>query len=203
MSANRALRSIITLAAALGLSGLIAYAQIAAYRAHGSSVQQVAGSPIGGPFTLVDQHGKPFTDRDLAGHYALIYFGYTFCPAVCPMELQTMTIALKTLGASGNAILPVFITVDPARDTQSVMANYVPQFSPRLIGLTGTQAQIDTVLKDYHVYARKAIDPKMSDYTVDHSSYIYFIGPDGVLLDTFGAGSKPDEIVAAVKRSLK
>jgi protein SCO1/2 len=102
-----------------------------------------SGTPrIGGPFQLVDQHGRPFSDADLRGRPALIFFGYTQCPDVCPTTLLKLTEALDILGADGAAIQPVFITVDPLRDTPEVVADYVANFHPRLIGLTGTRTQI-------------------------------------------------------------
>ena len=160
----------------------------------------MAGVKIGGPFTLTDHAGALRTEKDLAGRYTLIYFGFTYCPAICPTELQKMNQALKRIGTLAEKVQPVFITIDPARDTQIVMAAYVPQFHPRLLGLTGTQEQIDAVLKAYRVYARRVDDPALSDYTMDHSSYIYLIDPQGLLLEAYGITSTPAEIAAGLRR---
>lgn len=197
MNKNRIFRSGLILLAGISISILIAYAQISGYKA--SMEQPSSGTDIGGPFNLVDQHGKPFTDKNLMGHYSLVYFGFTFCPAICPTELQRINVVLKNLGPAGEKILPVFITIDPARDTRKVMGAYVAQFNPRLIGLTGTQAQVDQTLKAYKVYARKVQDPNMSDYTMDHSSYLYLIGPDGKIDKFFGPDAKASEIADQVR----
>jgi protein SCO1/2 len=129
---------------------------------------------IGGPFTLVDSNGKAVTDRDFHGKYLLVYFGYTSCPDVCPTTLNEITSALDSLGAKAARVQPVFVTIDPHRDTPSVIRQYTASFGPRLIGLTGTPEQIAAVEKEYHVYAavhRTGNGP--NDYTMDHSSIIY------------------------------
>jgi protein SCO1/2 len=197
---KQALRSGVVLIIALVVSVGIAFLQISSYRA--STEQTVAGIEIGGPFSIVDQHGETFTNKDLFGHYSLIYFGFTSCPAVCPTELQKMNIVFKKLGPAGDKVQPIFITVDPARDTKKVIAVYVAQFSPRLIGLTGTQDQINDVLKAFHVYARRVDDSKLADYTMDHSSYVYWVGPDGRILSLFGPSSTATEIAAVMHKTL-
>jgi protein SCO1/2 len=195
MSTHRIFRYGLILLAGLVISGAIAYAQISGYK----NGQAISGTDIGGAFTLSDQHGKPFTEKNLLGHYTLAYFGFTFCPAICPTELQRINVVLKNLGPLGDKILPLFITIDPARDTQKVIGAYVAQFNPRLVGLTGTQAQIDEALKAYKVYARKVEDPKMSDYTMDHSSYLYLIGPNGKIDLFFGPDAKASEIADKIR----
>lgn len=201
MNEKRILRSGLILLSALVISGMIAYAQISHFQK--SATPSISGTDIGGPFTLIDQHGNPFTQENLMGRYSLVYFGFTFCPAICPMELQRINVVLKTLGEDGGGIQPVFITIDPARDTQKIMGAYVAQFNPRLIGLTGTQKQVDEVLKAYRVYARKVEDPNMSDYTMDHSSYLYLIGPDGKIDVFFGPGDKPSDIADKIRTRIK
>lgn len=159
------------------------------------------GTPqVGGPFTLVDEKGATVTDADFRGKYMLIYFGFTFCPDVCPTELQVMTGALAALGADADKVVPLFITVDPARDTVDVMAKYVPQFSPRLKGLTGSDAQIAAIAKEFHVFYEKAHDDSSSaDYSMDHSSIVYLMGPDGKFLTFFPPGTTPDAMAAKIK----
>jgi len=139
-----------------------------------------ARAAVGGPFTLVNGAGQQVTDRSFRGKYMLVYFGYTYCPDVCPTTLQALAGALDALGAKANDVAPIFITVDPARDTPAVMQRYAAAFSPQLIGLTGTPAEIAQVEKEYHVYAEKHVTgPGPNDYGMDHSSVIYVMGPDG------------------------
>lgn len=216
MNKKRILRSALILVAALGFSAAVAWVQVNGYRtSQGPAIQvlsdqtntskpekAVAGTSVGGPFTLTDHRGNVFTDANLRGQYTLIYFGFTFCPAICPTELQKMTAALKQAAPASDKILPVFITIDPDRDTQDVMAKYVAQFRDNMVGLTGTQAQIDVVLKAYHIYARKVQDPAMTEYTMDHSSYIYFMGPDGDLIGIYGVNSTPSEISSAIREAI-
>ncbi len=155
---------------------------------------------IGGPFSLTDQTGKHVTQADYAGKYMLIYFGFTFCPDVCPTELQVMSGALSALGAEGARVQPIFITIDPERDTTEVMANYVKQFDPRLIGLSGTAAQTAAIAKEYRVYYEKVKDDDSSaDYTMDHSSIVYLMGPDGGFLTFFPPGTSPEKMAAKIK----
>lgn len=155
---------------------------------------------IGGPFSLTDQTGKQVTQADYAGKYMLIYFGFTFCPDVCPTELQVMSGALSALGEEAAKIQPIFITVDPDRDTPEVMARYVKQFDPRLIGLSGTAAETANIARKYRVYYEKVKDPDSSaDYSMDHSSLIYLMGPDGGFLTFFPPGTSPEKMAAKIK----
>lgn len=159
---------------------------------------------IGGPFTLTDQHDRTFASSALHGKLALIYFGYTYCPDICPTELQTISAALDRLGKSADQVTPVFITIDPARDTPSVLAHYLADFSPRLIGLTGTSDQIAAVAQAYRVYYGKAegSDDAESYYLMDHSNIIYLMGRDGRYLAHFSLQTTPDQIAAAIRSHL-
>lgn len=144
----------------------------------------LAGARIGGPFTLTDQDGKPFSSEKLKGHYAVVYFGYTFCPDVCPTDLLNLGKGLKAFEAQDAAraakVQPVFITVDPARDTPEVLKRYVAAFHPRLIGLTGTEAQIAAVAKEYATtYQKQDPAPGASGYLMQHMSMAILFGPDG------------------------
>jgi protein SCO1/2 len=171
--------------AAVLLLGLALYLSLRP--AENNTQQASASSEIGGPFTLTDATGKQVTDQDFRGKYLLIYFGYTFCPDVCPTTLNEIAAALDKLGPKGDHIAPLFITVDPKRDTPPVIRQYVTAFSPRLIGLTGPQDQIATVEKEYRVYAAEhRTGPGPDDYSMDHSSIIYLMGPDGVSLPRSG-----------------
>jgi protein SCO1/2 len=138
------------------------------------SPREITGSTLGGGFALVGEDGGVFTDKDLTRPYRIIYFGFTYCPAICPTELAKITRAVKALPAAlQEKIDLVFITIDPERDTPEVLKDYTDLFHPRLIGLGGPSAQVDAVLKEYKVFASKVQDETMSDYTMDHSSYIY------------------------------
>ena len=137
-------------------------------------------------FTLTNQDGKRVTDQDFRGKYMLIFFGFTYCPDVCPGELQVMSAALDQLGADGDKIQPIFITIDPARDTPEAMKIYVSNFHPRMVGLTGSDADIAGVAKAYRVYYAKAKGSENSpDYLMDHSTILYLMGPDGKFVKHF------------------
>lgn len=134
--------------------------------------------PVGGGFELQTVDGKTVTDKSYRGKWLLVYFGYTFCPDVCPTTLSEMGNALKELGPLANKIQPLFITVDPARDKQPVMRAYMKSFDPRIVGLRGDPDEIETVSKEYHVYYRpRALGN--GQYTVDHSSFVYVMNPQG------------------------
>ncbi|MDE2516955.1 MAG: SCO family protein [Rhodospirillales bacterium] len=159
------------------------------------------GKPaIGGPFTLEGAHGQAVSSAAFRGKYMLIYFGYTYCPDVCPTTLTAVAAALDKMGAKGAALVPIFITVDPARDTPAVMQRYAAAFSPRIVGLTGSAAQIAAVEKEYRVYAAKhKTGPGPNDYLMDHSSLLYLMGPDGKFL----APVRADESGAEMARDLE
>lgn len=175
----------------------------------GANVQSVGKPRVGGPFTLVDQTGKTVTDKDYQGKYMLIYFGFTFCPDVCPTELQVISGALEQLGDKAAKVQPIFISVDPDRDTPQVLAKYVKQFDPRLVGLTGSAEQIAAVAKAYRVYYEKVKDEHAGgaksddgDYSVDHSSVAYLMGPNGEFLTFFPPGVSPEEMAKKIRSYL-
>lgn len=156
---------------------------------------------IGGPFTLEDGSGKPVTDRDFRGKYMLVYFGYTFCPDVCPTTLNAVADAMDKLGPAAARIRPVFITVDPKRDTPSVVKQYAAAFGPTITGLTGTPGEIATAAKEYRVYyAEHRTGPGPNDYSMDHSSVLYLMGPDGGFVAPVRADQSGDEIAANLKK---
>ena len=156
---------------------------------------------IGGPFTLTDQSGKTVTDRTYDGSYRLIYFGYTFCPDACPTELQVIAQAIDALGPDGAKVQPIFITIDPARDTQKQMANYVTLIDKRLVGLTGTPEQIAAVARDFRVYYAKAppIGADPNAYGMNHSSFVYLMDPKGKFLTVFSSDTDSDAMAAKIK----
>jgi cytochrome oxidase Cu insertion factor (SCO1/SenC/PrrC family) len=161
-------------------------------------VQLPAGLALGGPFSLTDQSGKAVTERDYAGGWMLVYFGYSFCPDVCPTELGTMAAAIDQLGPAGAKVVPVFISVDPQRDTPAHLADYVSRFHPRMQGLTGTPEQVAEAARRYRVYYAKVQRPDLADYLMDHSSFIYLVGPDGKVRSLFRPEQSPEVIAAAV-----
>jgi protein SCO1/2 len=158
-------------------------------------------TPIGGPFTLTDQSGREVSDNDFRGKLMLVYFGYSYCPDVCPTTLNEMMRVYAALTPEQQSeIAPIFITVDPARDDSAQMNQYVTSFSPALIGLTGSPEQIAAAERGYHVYARKSgTEP---NYTMDHTSIIYLMGKDGRFLRHFNGDAKAEEITAGLKSAL-
>jgi protein SCO1/2 len=155
--------------------------------------------PVGGPFDLVDHQGKLRTQADFKGKLMLVYFGFTFCPDVCPTDLQAIGLALDQLGAAGEAVQPIFITLDPNRDTAQHLADYVPLFHPRFIGLTGDEAAIRQAARAYKVYYAKVPRADASDYTVDHSGYIYLMDRAGQYLGFFPPGTPPDRMADLIR----
>ena len=159
-----------------------------------------SGSEIGGAFSLVDKDARPVTDRDLRGRYALLYFGYTFCPDVCPTTLNTVAAAVDLLGPAATRLTPVFITIDPRRDTPKVVGDYVAAFSPRLLGLTGTAEQVAAVTAAYRVYAAPhRTGPGPNDYTMDHTSLLYLMAPNGRFVTPVRADQTPAAMAAELK----
>lgn len=161
------------------------------------------GSGIGGPFTLVDGGGRTVTDRDLRGRAALIYFGYTFCPDVCPTTLSTVAAAMDALGPDADRVRPVFISIDPQRDTPSVVRDYVAAFSPRLLGLTGTPAQVQDAARAFRVYvAPHRTGDGPNDYTLDHSSILYLMDKQGGFRAAIPTDLTAQAMAAEIRRDL-
>jgi len=154
---------------------------------------------IGGPFHLTDQDGAPRSDADYRGRWMLIYFGYTHCPDVCPLTLSLMSDVMQRLGTRAARIAPIFITVDPARDTPKVMKDYVAAFGKNFIGLTGDAKSIASAEKEYRVAAIRHALPG-GDYAMDHSSTIYLIDPGGKFVMDYDDSSKPDDIAADIAK---
>jgi len=151
-----------------------------------AQVMSVGKAAVGGPFTLTDHTGRRVTDKDFRGQYMLVYFGFTFCPDVCPSGLQAISATLDQLGPKAEKITPVFISVDPERDTPEQLALYVSSFHPRLVGLTGSPEEIQSVAKAYRVYYNKVKDEKSTaEYTIDHTSIIYLMDPKGEFVTHF------------------
>lgn len=157
---------------------------------------------IGGPFELVDQFGQARSDADFLGDYMLIYFGYTYCPDICPASLAIMTQAIDQLEESdkdkAGRITPVFITVDPERDKVENIKQYAEHFHPDMVAMTGTPEQIASAAKAYRVYYAKAEDDSSSDYLMDHSSIFYLMGPDGKYVKHFTHNDDSNTIATAL-----
>ena len=163
--------------------------------------QPVGG--IGGPFTLTNGAGSTVTDRDFRGRFMLVYFGYTFCPDVCPTTLNEVAGAMDKLGQQADRVQPLFISVDPKRDTPKVVADYAAAFGPRIVGLTGTPEQIATVAREYRVYyAANKPASAGGDYTVDHSSILYLMGPHGQFIAPIRADQSAEQMAADIAKHL-
>lgn len=158
---------------------------------------------VGGPFTMVNHKGAIVTDLDFRGRPMLVFFGFTFCPDICPTELQVMTAAIAELGDAGKDIQPILVTIDPARDTPDVMANYVSNFGENVIGLTGTDKQVETIATAYRVFYTRQDNPKdPENYSMDHSSIIYLMGPDGKFLKHFSYTTDAKALASGLKTAL-
>ncbi len=157
---------------------------------------------VGGPFELIDQTGRKRTDADFRGKLMIVYFGYTYCPDICPAELMQISLAIDKLGAAGEDVQPLFISVDPERDTTRVLANYVSAFHPRLLGLTGTPEQIRAVADSYKAYYAKYVPPDGGVYLIDHTGFIYLMGRSGQYLGFFPPGTSADRMVEIIRQHL-
>jgi protein SCO1/2 len=191
---------------ALGL--LLGTVSLSAHEAPERSASEVMDilmwhrEPVGGPFALVDQNGKRRSDADFRGKLMLVYFGFTFCPDVCPTDLQQIGRAMDKLGPAGNEIQPLFVTLDPARDTPKHLASYVAQFHPRLIGLTGTARAIRQAARSYKVYYKKIAISGRPGYTVDHTAFIYLMDRNGQYLGFFPPGTSADRMLEIIRPHL-
>ena len=162
--------------------------------------RSLLGSAIGGPFDLVDQDGNRVSDRDLRGRWLIVYFGYTHCPDACPTALNNIALAVQRLGGPLRAaIRPVFITIDPARDTPRVMKDYVASFDAPILALTGTAAQVARAAKAYRVYYAERAEPG-GDYSLDHTSVIYLVDPKGRFAGSLDGAAAPGPLAERLKQ---
>ncbi|MEX0968832.1 MAG: SCO family protein [Paracoccaceae bacterium] len=163
------------------------------------TVQMVGREQIGGPFSLIDTTGSRVSEAEVIDGLTLIYFGYTFCPDVCPFDLSRNAEAVAQLEEAGIMVKPVFITIDPARDTPQEMAKFTEYMHPRMVGLTGTQAEIDAVTLAYRAYSSKQANTDEGGedlYLMDHSVFSYLMHPDEGLLQVFGRAERAEELAA-------
>lgn len=199
---NRPLRYVLAAlaGAAVGLALYLAIGdRLFGPQPSGGPVRSQGQALIGGPFELIDQTGVTRTDKDFRGKYMLVYFGFTHCPDICPTELQAMTEALAALGDDARKVQPLFVTVDPARDTPELLKTYVANFDKRLIGLTGSPEAVAKAAKIYRVYYAKRLGSGPNDYTMDHSSFVYLMGPDGRYRTHFSHGTSPAAMAKRIR----
>jgi protein SCO1 len=163
---------------------------------------RAANSPvtIGGPFTLTAPDGTTVTEQTYRGKWLLVFFGFTSCPDTCPTALLEIADALEKLGPDADKLQPLFITVDPLRDTPAVMGNYTQSFNPRILGLTGTPQQIAAIAQEYGVYY--APRAGVEDYVMDHGTYLYLMDPEGKFVRGFEADTPGDRIAEAVRGAM-
>ncbi len=192
---------IVALAFATGVLGALLLV-----RQSGGGIGQVFTSGralVGGPFSLTDHTGRRVSDADYRGRHMLVFFGFTHCPDVCPTALQTVAATLEQLGPKADKLVPLFISVDPARDTPEALASYVKSFHPRLVGLTGSEAEIAAAAKAYRAYYIRAVDEKSSaGYTMDHSTIVYLMGPDGAFVSHFTHTTTVESLTSALAKVL-
>jgi len=171
---------------------------------NGAPIITSGQAAVGGPFSLLDPNGQTVNDTDFRGRHMLVYFGFTYCPAICPTRLQVMSGAMDALGEKAAQVQPLFITIDPERDTPEVMGAYIQQFHPDLIGLTGTKEQIHAVAQEeYKVYYAKVDDQgSAGGYTMDHLDAIFLMGPDGEFVTFFPPGTLPEQIAARIEQTI-
>jgi protein SCO1 len=188
-------------AAMLLVAGIAGATWLVTTRTGASAAPVAPAAAVGGPFTLTAADGATVTDQSYRGKWLLVYFGYTFCPDACPTALTNISAALQQLGPLADRVQPLFITVDPHRDTPKVMADYVKAFDHRIVGLTGSTAAIAAVTKEYGVY----VAPQRSegdDYLVDHSSFIYLMNPDGKFVATLSGAATGAQLAARLQTLL-
>ena len=191
---------VLTLAAA----GALGAAWVSLVEAPAPKVATSGTAAIGGPFTLVSTNDGNVTDQTYRGKWLLIFFGYTFCPDACPTALNNISVALEKLGADAANLQPLFVTVDPQRDTREVLAEYLKSFDSRIVGLTGSQDQIDRVVKEYRVYVASQKSETQGDdnYLVSHSAYIYLMDPQGKFANVIQGSEAGEEIAAWLHKQM-
>ena len=157
---------------------------------------------VGGPFTLTDQHGKKRSLADFHGKFVLLYFGYTFCPDICPTDLAAIAQAIRTLGAEGDKLQPIFVTLDPERDTQDILRNYAAAFHPRFIALRGSEEEVRGVATAYKIYFEKVRPPGSSVYLIDHMAFVFLLDRDGKYVALFPPGTNAERMAVMVREVL-
>jgi protein SCO1/2 len=188
--------TVVALGAAAGTRVVLGYPPVPAFWRQSLPT---ASPAIGGPFTLIDQNGRAVTEKDFHGRHMLAFFGYTYCPDVCPTTLTHMTQALEALGPKAERVTPVFVSVDPARDTPEQLKEYARFFHPRLVALTGTAEQVAAAAKAFRVYYAKVAGGGADDYLMDHTGLVYLMGPDGAFVTHFSHTTDAEAIARRLK----
>ena len=198
-------KTVIISAVILIVAGVASWQILDKFKPRASGSAQSGKALIGGKFSLTDHTGKRVTEKDFAGKYMLVYFGYTFCPDVCPTELQVMSDALAKLGERAKEVIPILVTIDPERDGVKEMAAYVTAFDKRLVGLTGTPEEIAKAAKSYRVYYAKVVkkgEEDNKDYAMDHSAIVYLMDRKGEYAAHFTYGTKPEVMADKIREIL-
>ncbi|MEX2200546.1 MAG: SCO family protein [Dongiaceae bacterium] len=187
------------LLAALGVAAYVVIELRDRPAASGGGDGSLLPATLGGPFSLTDHTGRTVTEADYAGKYLLVFFGFTHCPDICPTTLNQVALTMRALGDRAAQVQPLFVTVDPARDTPAAMAEYVALFDAGIVGLTGTEQEIADIARAYRVhYARAEIEGAPDDYMMDHSVLLYLMGPDGNFRRLFRPDDKPEDMADAI-----
>jgi protein SCO1/2 len=168
--------------------------------AAGETVAAVAGSTVGGAFSLTDHNGNAVTEASWPGKYKLVFFGFTHCPDICPATLDKITTALTAMGDEAAKVQPLFITTDPARDDTATVKQFVSGYHPSIVGLTGTEAQLNATIDAYKVFASKVPGPTEGDYKIEHSSYVFLMSPDDKMLEIFKTEDTAETIADKTKQ---
>jgi len=196
-------RNIVVIVACFLFGALLGAYALLLNSSPGDRVQSSGKALVGGPFTLVDPSGKTVTDQNFRGRYMLIFFGYTHCPDICPAELQVMAAALDQLGPKAAKVVPIFITLDPERDTPEAVGAYVKNFGPNIVGLTGSTEAVAAAAKAYRVSFSKFQDENSgTNYTIDHSALAYLMGTDGEYITHIPYGTSVAQMLDTLNRYL-
>ncbi len=189
---------IVTVAFSIGVLGAIFLRQT-----DQSGVAQSGKALIGGPFTLTNQNGQTVTEKTFRGKYMLVTFGYTYCPDICPAELNVISAAMEKIGNKAGEIVPIFITIDPKRDTVEQIETYMSSFHPQMVGLTGNEEQIKQAASAYRVYYQKTDGgPGDDSYLMDHSTFMYLMDPKGDYVSHFGYGISAEDLAARISNAM-
>lgn len=183
---------------------LMAFAVVAQTARAGDAMESTAGEsqPVGARFILSAHDGRTVTDETFRGKHLVVFFGYTSCPDVCPTSLQTLAIALGQLGPLATKVQPLFVSLDPERDSRETIAAYVASFDPRIVGLTGTRDMIERVARGYRIKHERVPGSRPGDYTIDHTASMFHMGPDGRYLGRYTQAMSPEDIAADLRRAL-
>jgi cytochrome oxidase Cu insertion factor (SCO1/SenC/PrrC family) len=195
-AAKTGVAALLVLIGIVGCSGQSRAAQSDQERAAAQAMDDLmyGRGTVGGPFTLTDQTGHRRSDTEFRGKLLIVYFGYTYCPDICPTDLQQIGLAVDRLGAAGAAVQPLFITIDPDRDTPAVLAQYVPSFHPKLLGLTGSPEEVAAVAREYKVVFTKYQPPEGGPYLIDHTGFTYIVDASGKYRGFFPPGTAEDRM---------